>query len=384
MAEKNEYQFIITGAGLAGLSFVHHLLKDEYFDGKVLLIDSSLKNKNDRTWSFWSSEGPEFKCAESRYWDSLGFACHDFIRFDKIEPYRYYSIRGIDFYNEIFAEIGRSDRVEFRNESVLSISPEEHSCLVKTDKGSYKSDFLIDSTNRPEIDKSKYYFNHQNFIGWEIETESSHFDESKAILMDFRVEQKNASSFVYFLPESPTKALVEYTQFTSVSKIEKDVYRKELKKYIHEVLGIKEFFLREEETGSIPMCNFPFDSRPNYRIFRLGTAGGDTKASTGYTFNNVQKHVRNILAELKGDRILFSDKQRFKFYDDLLLKIISENPERVESIMSELFKSQPIDRVLKFLDEDTNLLEEALIFQKLPWLPFLQALIKKRRHVFNS
>ncbi len=380
---SSKYQFIIAGAGLGGLSFIHHLLNTSNFNGKILILDSDLKRKNDRTWSFWSMEKPEYRSVGQKSWDRLGFATDDYIRFDQIEPYRYYSISGIDFYNEVFSEINEHPRIEFRRETICQIKQEANQCFVKTEKGNYLSEYIIDSVNRPKISNSKYYLNFQHFTGWFIESQTPIFDPSKPILMDFRVDQENASCFVYLLPFSKNKALVEYTQFSPNKIFSESKFRNELQHYIRKVLAIKNYTIEREEIGSIPMCDYPFDPKPDSRIYRLGTSGGDTKGSTGYTFSFVQEHVKGIIKELSGLETYRRDNLRHKFYDKLLLKIIKEEPEKVKEIMSSLFKDQPVNRILKFLDEDTNLLEEGMIFRKLPWQPFIKALLFTKNNAIS-
>ena len=155
----------------------------------------------------------------------------------------------------------------------------------------------------------------------------------------------------------------------------------QVRKYIEDKLDLDLYTILEEETGVIPMTNYPFESRPSKNVYRIGTAGGDTKPTTGYTFTSVQRHVENIISEMQGLSVKKLDKARFAFYDDLLLEIINNKPEMVKPIMTDLFRNQPMSRVLRFLDEDTNLFEDALIFRMLPWPPFLKALAKTRLNV---
>jgi len=64
---------------------------------------------------------------------------------------------------------------------------------------------------------------------------------------------------------------------------------------------------------------------------------------------------------------------RMNWYDDLLLYILQHHPERSRRIFSALFNSQPFARIMKFLDQDTHLGEDALIFKDLPIAYFLEA-----------
>ena len=49
-----KYDFIIAGAGCAGLSLLYRILQEPALQNKsVLIIDKDTKNSNDRTWCFW-------------------------------------------------------------------------------------------------------------------------------------------------------------------------------------------------------------------------------------------------------------------------------------------------------------------------------------------
>ena len=369
------YDIIVAGAGLAGLSFVHNCLKRNK-TSSILLVDECDKKVNDRTWSFWSVQPPDYQCVLPKHWEALGFASDNYVRFEDIEPYTYYTIRGLDFYQEVFNEINSAGNVDFLQGKVENIHTGEE-VKVSVAGTQYCGSLLIDTIHRPIIDAS-HLLNWQNFLGWTIHTDTHQFNPDKPILMDYRVPQCGASSFVYFLPHNQHEALVEYTQFTSLKAIDKADYREQLEAYIHDVLKVSQYKVVEEEVGQIPMTNYKFPRKPKSNVIRLGTAGGDTKPTTGYTFQRVQESCQVILNEMEGKDSPTTEKSRFEFYDELLLKIIRDQPEQVKKIMEFLFKNQPMNRILKFLDEDTNVLEEALIFGLLPWKPFLQALVNRK------
>ncbi len=88
---------------------------------------------------------------------------------------------------------------------------------------------------KPELKKKEYYLL-QHFKGWIIETENPVFNSSEATLMDFRVSQQHGTTFVYVMPFSATKALVEYTLFTE-KLLDPLQYDEGLKEYIKELLA---------------------------------------------------------------------------------------------------------------------------------------------------
>lgn len=372
------YDYIVAGAGLGGLSFVNHLLRSGLPFESVLILDRDAKNSNDRTWSFWSKETPDYHCATQQTWDYLGFASDDYVQYESILPYRYYTINGIDFYKEIKQLINDDARISLVESSVQNIADKGDLVQVTTDQGIYLGKKVIDSISRPSLKADNTIAVAQSFLGWVIETDIPVFDPAKPLLMDFRLPQQDACCFAYVLPYSTTKALVEYTQFTSDWKIDQSYYRSQLQQYIETIWSTTHYTIRHEEIGQIPMTNYAFDEQPSKNVFRVGTAGGDTKPTTGYTFTNVQDHVKRILGD--DNTVDKTSNLRFDFYDSLLLQIIAEHPAKVKPIMEYLFKTQPMPRVLNFLDEDTSPLEEMLIFGQLPWMPFLNSLSKKLRH----
>ena len=84
---------------------------------------------------------------------------------------------------------------------------------------------------------------------------------------------------------------------------------------MEEVLKIDSYTISDEEFGVIPMTNYRFPSR-NGRIINIGTAGGQTKGSSGYSFNSIQKHSAAIVTEMiaSGQPFLQQPSKRFLFY----------------------------------------------------------------------
>ena len=112
----------------------------------------------------------------------------------------------------------------------------------------------------------------------------------------------------------------------------------------------------------------------------MGTAGGQTKASSGFTFQFIQKHTASIVAALLKEQDPHITKsffqKRFSIYDGTLLQILINKKMGGDKIFAQLFKKNPPQRVLKFLDNETNLSEELKIMQSVPSKVFLPAAMK--------
>lgn len=110
----NTYDYIITGAGCAGLSLVMHMIDNGSFaDKKILLIDKDAKNKNDRTWCFWETEAGLFQPIVKKQWNHLWFQAHGLSKKLDIRPYQYKLIRGIDFYTYCLEKIAQQANITF-------------------------------------------------------------------------------------------------------------------------------------------------------------------------------------------------------------------------------------------------------------------------------
>ena len=196
-------------------------------------------------------------------------------------------------------KLDTSPNFTFIQGKLEGLEDSSQSVQVTTDKGLYSADKVFNSVilSREFEQQKKYPLLQQHFVGWFIRTESDHFDVDTATFMDFRVPQKNNTRFMYLLPTSKKEALVEYTLF-SKNLLELEEYEAEIKAYLDKH-GIRQFTIEETEKGSIPMTSFDFSQYDSPNILNIGTAGGWTKASTGYTFMNTTKKTEQLTKFLK-------------------------------------------------------------------------------------
>lgn len=359
------------------------LRSGKFGDKKILLIDKEPKTKNDRTWCFWEQNDGFFEEIVYKKWDNISFLSDQFSSSMNISPYRYKMIRGIDFYNYCFDKIKRYGNVEIAYGDVKEWKhhgKDETTTWRINDKEILLSDIgtqIFNSIYRPGIPGKKTIRLLQHFKGWIIETARPSFDPAEATMMDFRVHQRYGTSFIYVLPFSETKALVEYTLFTK-ELLEKEQYDVELKGYINSYLDVEDFTITEEEFGVIPMTNervhFGWDG------WQIGTAGGQTKASTGFTFQFIQKQSQQIVDYLiagKSLNDLPKAPSRFRFYDNTLLHILYHDQYPGKKIFTSLFQQNKPQQVLRFLDNESSLRDELKIISSLPIWPFLKAALKQ-------
>lgn len=371
------YNYIFTGSGLTALMTVYEMLISGKFEDKsILLIDENTKKVNDRTWCFWDEDNL-FEDIVSKKWNQAIFANEKFNRALELTPYQYKKINGLDFYELVFKKISEHKNIHFLNQKVVDYTELGNHCIVKTENETFTCNKIFNSIYNPEVvtAQTKFPLIHQHFIGWFIKSKEAVFTPNCATFMDFSVKQKGNTRFMYVLPTSENEALLEYTLF-SKDLLSKEEYESEIQKYIKN-LGITEYEIIEKEQGNIPMTCYPFWKHNTKNIINIGSAGGWTKASTGYTFKNASKKSKALVQFLKSesDFTKFHKKDKFWFYDLLLLDILGTKNELGSKIFSSMFKSGNSTVIFKFLDEETSISEDLQVIWRCPKMIFVQALI---------
>jgi len=374
------YDHIIAGMGCAGLSLAVQLSRAGLTKGKkILLIDREAKTRNDRTWCFWETAPGPFESLVFRQWDQAWFHAEGFSKLLELRPYRYKMIRGIDFFEQGMDEVRRDPAFEIVQEPVLSVGTDGGSAYCRTKADTYRAPFLFNSIlfGKPQLARGEYYLL-QHFKGWVIRADKPVFSVDEPVLMDFRPSQDRGTSFVYLMPFSAHEALVEYTLFTA-ELLRDEEYDEGLRDYIRNQLGLERWEVVDEEFGVIPMTNHQFRRRSG-AVLNIGTAGGRTKASSGYTFRFIQKDTMDIIRSLRdtgGPFRLYGEQRRFHWYDSVLLNILQGNRLRGDEVFRDLFRNNKPGRILKFLDNETAIREELSILASLPQVPFMMAGIEE-------
>jgi lycopene beta-cyclase len=370
------YHYIFTGSGLSALMTVYEMILSKKFkDKSILILDQNPKKINDRTWCFWD-EKQSFDEIVSKKWDVALFADAAFRRDLELHPYQYKMIRGLDFYNLVFDLISKQDNIHFANQKVIDFEELGNHCIVKTEGQNYTCNKIFNSIYNPNLVKSqsKYPLLQQHFIGWFIKSKEEVFDKNKATFMDFSVEQRGNTRFMYVLPTSSTEALLEYTLF-SKDLLSKEEYENEIQDYIKK-LGISEYEIVEKEQGNIPMTSYQFWKHNTKNILHIGSVGGWTKASTGYTFKNTTKKSKALIQFLSNETDFrkFHKTDKFWFYDLLFLDVLFKRNDLGSTVFSALFKKGNPTLIFKFLDEETTFWEDLQVIWKCPKGLFVRAL----------
>ena len=376
---KIKYDYIICGAGLSGLILANKIFEDSDFDNKqILIIEKNLSDPLNKTWCFWEKKNSSWDDYVIKSWDKLLFNSPNFKNETFLNEYSYKMIKSEFFIKSILQKIRNSKNFKIIEDDVLGFDESKDRVIVKTKSNKYLANQVLNSVVDIEKIKSEssFPFLLQHFLGWTIETEHDFFDDNKATIMDFNIDQNNETRFFYVLPISRNKALIEFTIF-SKKLLEKKNYDIELKKYLSN-LNLFKYDIVEKEFGVIPMTCHPFDNSNTDRILNIGTAGGWTKPSSGYTFKYIDKNTDKLIVSLKNNMSFskISFKSRHWIYDLILLDVLFFKNYMGSVLFTKMFSKNSMKKIFSFLDNESSLIEELKIASSFPKVIFTKSLLR--------
>ena len=381
---KLDYDYIICGGGASGLSIASGLSQDSYFlNKKILIIDPEFPKKaNDRTWCFWENEKSQWDDLTFHKWEKVIFKSKEIDKVISLNPLRYKMLKSMSYYNKGNEIVLKNSNIKSLKEKVIDVKDNGNYCEVITENGHYSSTKVFNSILNWKLlkDNKKYPLLIQHFEGWFIKTEEDIFTEKEATFMDFSIEQNSNTRFMYVLPFSKREALVEYTLF-SKDILDKKGYKSAIVDYLKKA-GIKNYTVTNKESGKIPMTGFPFHKQNSKNIIYIGSAGGWSKPSTGYTFKNIERKSKTLLKFLKKQDNFkkYSRRTRFWFYDLIFLDVLYQNNHLGRKLFTEMFKNNPPELIFKFLDEKSNFIDELKIMSSFSTSIFIKTILKR---IFN-
>ena len=380
---KSHYDYIITGAGLAGLSLLMRMMQHPFFDtAQILVIDAAQKNTNDRTWCFWEKEPDIFEPIVIKKWNYVSFIAPSYTNELTLSPFTYKMIRGIDLYSHVLEKASTKNNISFCTERVLAVHSDVVGATVVLENQTLTASKVFNSVLFEPANvlaqKASDYFLWQHFKGFEIKTATPVFNDAVATLMDFNVDQTEGTTFMYVMPTSPSTALVEYTLFTP-NILEEEKYDKAITDYIQKTYGSIDYQVTHQEFGQIPMTNYSFSGGAG-NLINIGVAGGQVKGSSGYAFHFIQEKTKAIVADLVAGinplRTSTFAQKKFQLYDAVLLRVLQDKKLDGATIFTAIFSKNPPDRVFRFLNNESSLLDDLHIMSSVPTRIFLPAAIQ--------
>lgn len=275
-----QYDYILVGAGLANGLIAMAILQRRP-DARIVVIDRDDRPAGNHTWCFHTRDIPESMTSVVapliwREWPRYE------VRFPSRsrtleEPYA--CVTSETFSQELLSTLARARHSHFVGGSEVRTLGDHH---VELMNGEHLTGTAVIDGRGPGMAPVDAPSGFQKFLGIEIELEAPHQLECP-IVMDATVRQIDGFRFLYVLPFSPTRILVEETYFSQSPKLFIETTRQRLLAEIAQRRWRIAEALREE-VGVLPM---PYggstEVSPNHAV-QVGYAGGWFHPATGYSF----------------------------------------------------------------------------------------------------
>ena len=352
-----EFDYVIIGGGCAGLSLAYELeINHKLKDKSLAIIEKRKEYKRDKTWSFWKVINHNFEDCVIKSWNNFSINTTQNSHELNSIKFPYQSINSGKFYEKINLKLSSNPNVSFfKGLSEINST----------------NSIIFNSIFKGDLNKSEYW---QHFQGIEIETSKNIFDDEILNLMDFNCDQRNDVHFFYTLPFSKNRALIETTWLSDLKDQSLMDYDLQLENYIKNNLGIQNYKINFTERGAIPLF-YPSVEKDN-RLINIGSAGGMTRLSTGYTFLNIQEHSKYLSKNIENitNKKKYHLGKKYEFLDKIFLKVLKNNPEIMPDIFYKMFQNSA-NTVIRFLSNKSNIFEDLKIINKMPKIIFLKSLI---------
>lgn len=372
---------VVVGAGAAGLALARRLCAQP--DGgrrvpSVAIIEPppGPATSPARTWCFWERGEGELEEFVSASWEKLRVRGPAGQPVEGAGPYRYKMIRSSDYVPLVTRELSASAHARWITATVTGITDSPHGARVtgvdaQGKTVSVEGRWVFDSRLPRQLPSARTTL-FQHFRGLFLETATDRFDPHVAELMDFRTPQPlRGLSFAYVLPFSRRRALVEYTEF-SPHPLDRAGYEAALDHYTRRIRPLGAFTVTGTEQGAIPMTDAPFARRRGRSVFAIGTAGGATRPSTGYTFATLQAQTTAIANAYRSGRHPVPPrphKRRHLAMDAAWLRAMASGRIDGPEFFTRLFADNPLPRVLRFLQGTSSLPQDIALGLHCPIRP---------------
>ena len=375
---------VILGGGCAGLGLACNLSRYGGRAPRTVILEQRNEYRNDRTWCFWGDDAAPYARLAGHQWRHLRIAgdgrCIDFDCGKT--PYR--MLAADAYYAQTLQAIHANPQLSLHlGHSVLS-EPEYTGGVwrIETSQGRISAGSLVD-TRPMQTSETNTPLLWQSFFGHEIETSDPVFDPAIADLMDFPESGDHRIAFIYVLPLTATRALVEYTVFAE-SPLPAAALQRGLDMALDNRTRGSAYRTLRSEYGCIPMGGneaAPAAGHANASRVHAGLSAGAARPATGYAFQRLQRWGAQCAQALVTTGVPVPqtpDRLISRAMDRLFLHVLRAQPALAPALFSALFADVDSHRLIRFLSDDGSLRDHAAVIAALPAGPFLKQLFSRK------
>lgn len=372
-----EQDLIVAGAGLAaGLLALRLSALPQ--PPRIVIVEAGDTAFGDKTWSHQATDISAadrtwLDPAIERRWDGQS------VRFAELTRHLttgYAAMTSASLRKAVGQHPGVTIRTKAR---VRAVRPES---VLMDDGTRIEAPCVIDARGHRTVPGLALAF--QKFVGLVVDTEHPH-GVDLPVIMDATVPQIDGFRFVYLLPFSPTRLLIEDTRYSDGH----DLDEAEIEDCIEEYAvakGWRIVAVAHREAGVLPIA-LDFDRRLFWSrasdVPWLGMRGAFFHATTGYSFPDAVRNANLVaeawpirsasLADLVHDHARAREPRQgfYRFLNRMLFR--AARPERRHLVMQKFYRlPQPV--IERFYAGRTGLRDMALILSGKPPVPIHRAL----------
>jgi lycopene beta-cyclase len=295
-------------------------------------------------------------------------------------PYQMLAAR--DFYAMAQDAIARQPNIELRRgESVIGEPRHDGGVWrLRSGAGEFTARSVVDTrpSQSPRRDGAVLW---QSFYGKEIECSAAVFDPSSLDLMNFLDPDPRHVAFVYVLPVSSRRALVEVTVF-GAAPLERRELGAWLEAAISERVGAAPFTTLRSEHGILPMGLIDTPKRTLPGWVKVGVMAGGARASTGYAYQRIQQWASECARALvsRDQPVAHQpDPWPLRWMDRIFLEVLRTEPHQGGSLFFSLFSRTDPAHVIRFMSGRADVVDSLQVIAAMPVAPFVRAAIALAR-----
>ena len=370
---NNSYQTAIIGAGCAGLTLGYHLIGSK--SEPIVLIDKQT-NRNDHLWSYWDNGRDSLNLPRpfiKKKWANWAIRTQTKEVIRTGNSFQYVCLSSAVFESHLQRAIQNSNGTILR-EAVTGTNIKKGTKSLSLSNGSELAINNVYDSRPPLVSDGAMY---QHFVGLNIQADDPIFDDSTAILMDFRVPQSSGIHFIYVLPFSKKSALIESTVY-SEKLLPHSWYKQQIYNYVQKNFSKTNWEIIGEEAGALPLNNkYP---EVSFGI-PIGLNANAMRASTGYAFSQIMAQISELVLKIESspNKITVKKGSSFieDFMDEIFLDVLSKSPQRAPEIFSKVLESLTGDEFAEFMSGYCPASTKAKIIAALPKSLFSIAAIRR-------
>lgn len=375
-----DWDIVIVGGGLAGLSLAVELAQPAFSHLRVLVLEKRSHYTRDRTWSYWATHPHRYTQLERKRWHAWRVSFngeHTVQQTSTPAGLAYCTMDADAFYAFAQAQIAAAPHVHLQmGASVSDIQDGLEQTVLLSDGVRHSSAWVMDA--RP-LGSPLSYSLCQHFMGWEIETPADCFDDSTVELMDFQPASRGLH-FLYVLPYGRRQALIESTWMSRFTH--QPDYEVELQSYLQSRYGLTSYKRVYQEQGCLDLQAVPRTypvTDGTYKRVSLGRAAGTLRSSTGFAFLETILEAKRI-AQCFADKPLadvrvppYRRDWLDMWMDNIFCDGLTADWPRAPEFFLAMFKGVAARTLVAFLSGRPTLMQRLQVSLQLPKWHFLRA-----------